>query len=114
LALSSRRECPRGEQRSHDPREPVSKSETDSQNCLARTFVDSFIDARLLVGTQGAGKRGERRSRSFAALLAALEILIASNREKLRIRNQIDVRRPIGLPTKTPAALTAIPQADKP
>jgi tetratricopeptide (TPR) repeat protein len=72
---------------------PYRKSETDSAELPgARTFVDSFIDARLLVGTQGEnGKRAV--SVAHEALLRSwprLKSWIASNREKLRIRNQID------------------------
>jgi eukaryotic-like serine/threonine-protein kinase len=72
---------------------PYRKSQTDSTELPgARTFVDSFIDARLLVGTQGEnGKRAV--SVAHEALLRSwprLKSWIASNREKLRIRNQID------------------------
>jgi eukaryotic-like serine/threonine-protein kinase len=72
---------------------PYRKSETDSSELPgARAFVDSFIDARLLVGIQGEnGKRAV--SVAHEALLRSwprLKSWIASNREKLRIRNQID------------------------
>ena len=72
---------------------PYRKSETDpSELPGARTFVDSFIDARLLVATQAEnGKRAV--SVAHEALLRSwprLKSWIASNREKLRIRNQID------------------------
>ncbi len=72
---------------------PYRKADTDSSELPgARTFVDSFIDARLLVGIQGEnGKRAV--SVAHEALLRSwprLKSWIASNREKLRIRNQID------------------------
>ena len=72
---------------------PYRKSGTDpSELPGARTFVDSFIDARLLVATQAEnGKRAV--SVAHEALLRSwprLRSWIASNREKLRIRNQID------------------------
>ena len=72
---------------------PYRISTTDpSELAGARTFVDSFIDARLLVATQAEnGKRAV--SVAHEALLRSwprLKSWIASNREKLRIRNQID------------------------
>ncbi|HEY6677122.1 MAG TPA: tetratricopeptide repeat protein [Terrimicrobium sp.] len=72
---------------------PYRKSETDpSELPGARTLVDSFIDARLLVATQAEnGKRAV--SVAHEALLRSwprLKSWIASNREKLRIRNQVD------------------------
>ena len=72
---------------------PYRKSETDpSELPGARTFVDSFINARLLVATEA---ENAKRAVSVAheALLRSwprLKSWISSNREKLRIRNQID------------------------
>ncbi len=72
---------------------PYRKSETDSSELPgARTFVDSFIKARLLVATQAEGGKCAV-SVAHEALLRSwprLKSWIASNREKLRIRNQID------------------------
>ena len=72
---------------------PYRKSETDPAELPgARTFVDSFIDARLLVATQGENGKCAV-SVAHEALLRSwprLKSWISSNREKLRIRNQID------------------------
>ncbi|HEY5743792.1 MAG TPA: tetratricopeptide repeat protein, partial [Terrimicrobiaceae bacterium] len=72
---------------------PTRKSESDPMELPgARTFVDSFIGARLLVATQA--EDGTRAvSVAHEALLRSwprLKSWISSNREKLRIRNQID------------------------
>ena len=87
--------CPSAEQRSTmiSSSTRIENPTTDpSELPGARTFVDSFIDARLLVATQAEnGKRAV--SVAHEALLRSwprLKSWIASNREKLRIRNQID------------------------
>jgi hypothetical protein len=72
---------------------PYRKSEGDPAELPgARTFVDSFIAARLLVATQGENGKCAV-SVAHEALLRSwprLKSWISSNREKLRIRNQID------------------------
>lgn len=72
---------------------PYRKSESDPTELPgARAFVDSFIKARLLVAAQAEdGKCAV--SVAHEALLRSwprLKSWISSNREKLRIRNQID------------------------
>jgi tetratricopeptide (TPR) repeat protein len=72
---------------------PFRKSEADAAELPdARTFVDSFINARLLVATQAENGKCAV-SVAHEALLRSwprLKSWISSNREKLRIRNQID------------------------
>lgn len=69
------------------------KSESDPAELPgARTLVDSFINARLLVATQAENGKCAV-SVAHEALLRSwprLKSWISSNREKLRIRNQID------------------------
>jgi tetratricopeptide (TPR) repeat protein len=72
---------------------PYRKSESEPAELPSgRAFVDSFIKVRLLVATQSEnGKRVV--SVAHEALLRSwprLKSWISSNREKLRIRNQID------------------------
>jgi hypothetical protein len=69
------------------------KSESDPAELPgARTLVDSFINARLLVATQAENGKCAV-SVAHEALLRSwprLKSWISSNREKLRMRNQID------------------------
>ena len=72
---------------------PYRKSESDpAESPDARTLVDSFINARLLVATRAeSGKCAV--SVAHEALLRSwprLKSWISSNQEKLRMRNQID------------------------